>query len=460
MEFYCFGKEIVASVPNGADVAVMQELWNGFCFRVGRLKTQNGVQDRIGFGEATYLPIADGEEYTVCIRPEGIGLVGRDHASLMRAFGALLARIELCAGEKDTLCLPCGEIRGVYSVARRMIHLCVFPETDLSMLRRLVRLCGVLSYTHVVLEFWGMLKYDCLHELAWSNAFSKEQIAPVIREARAMGMEPIPMINHLGHASSCRIDTGKHVVLDQNPALQYLFTPDGWCWDIFSQDVRALLKEMRRELCELFGEGEYFHIGCDEAHIYSSEYYPMAGLCDYLASLTREVLSEGRRPILWGDMIVPYDCSSEKPEKAVAAWERAKRMKPLMDALAPQSVIADWHYDIKTAPVPSVPEFARQGFDVMGCPWDQPANIDAQHATAVGQKTYGLMMTTWHTMHANLSAILYFARKCGFPKARWSDATGHRNLEIAILLRKVAPTTLPYAECGFAHRQTKEVIDW
>lgn len=460
MEFYRFGKEIVASVPEAADVEVLRELWNGFSFCIGALKTQNGVQNRIGFGNAAYLPLDAGEEYTVCIRPDGIGLLGRDHASLMRAFGALLIRIELCEGEKDSFCIPCGEIRGVYSVERRMIHLCVFPETDLSMLRRLVRLCGVLSYTHVVLEFWGMLKYDCLPELAWPHAFSKAEIAPIIREARAMGVEPIPMINHLGHASACRIDTGKHVVLDQNPTLQYLFTPDGWCWNVFSKDVCALLKEMRRELCVLFGSGEYFHIGCDEAHIYSSEYYPMEGLCNYLRDLTREVFAEGRRPILWGDMIVPYDCSSDKPEKAAAAWERAAQMKPLMQALAPQSVIADWHYDIKTAPVPSVLEFARNGFDVLGCPWDTPANIDAQHATAVQQSTYGLMMTTWHTMHANISSILYFARKCGFPKARWSDATGHRNLEIATLLRRVAFTTLPYAECGFSHRQTEEVIDW
>ena len=135
-------------------------------------------------------------------------------------------------------------------------------------------------------------------------------------------------------------------------------------------------------------------------------------------------------------------------------------MKLLMQALNVRSVIADWHYSIKTAPVPSVLEFARNGFDVLGCPWDKPANIDAQHTTAVEHKTYGLMKTTWHTMHANISSILYFARKCGFPKAGWSDAAGHRNLEIATLLRRVAPAPLPYAECGFAHRQTEEVIDW
>lgn len=460
MEIYRFEKEIGASAPVGMDFAVLEELWNGFCFRLGHLKLHGGAQNRIGFGNAVYLPPADDEEYTVCIRPEGIGLQARNEASLARAFGALLCRIDLCVGEKDTFFVSCGEIHGRYSITRRMIHLCVFPETDFSMLRRLVRLCGVLSYTHVVLEFWGMVRYDCLHELAWPQAFSKEQISVVIREARALGMEPIPMINHLGHAASCRIDSGKHVVLDQNPTLQYLFTPDGWCWNIFSKDVPALLRKMRQELYDLFGDGAYFHIGCDEALIFSSEYYPAEGLCRYLRTLTDEVVSEGRRPILWGDMILPQDCNSEQPQKAAAAWKQAEQTRKLMNAVNSRSVIADWHYDVTRVPVPTVVEFQKSGFDVLGCPFDQTANIDAQYATATGNATYGLMMTTWHTLYANISTILYCARKCGFPKVDWTDHAGHRNLEIAALLRRVSPTALPYAECGFVHRQIKEVPDW
>ncbi|MBQ9774066.1 MAG: family 20 glycosylhydrolase [Clostridia bacterium] len=457
---YRFSAHTCARVAQTVDREVACELWNGFCNRIGTLECADGDENRIGFGEATYLPLGEGEEYTLCVRPEGVGLQGRDAATLMRAFCALLLRIEQDTSEKDTFWVAAGEVRGAFTVSRRMIHLCVFPETDFSMLRRLARLCGLFSYTHVVLEFWGMLQYDCMQELAWGHAFSKEQIAGVIRELRAMGVEPIPMINHLGHASSCRIDSGKHVVLDQNPRLQSLFTPDGWCWNIFSPASRALLRQMRHELYELFGEGEYFHIGCDEAHIFSSEYYPMSGLCDYLSGLTAEVIAEGRRPILWGDMIVPYDTNSECPERVEAALKQEVRMRPLMSALHPQSVIADWHYDIKTSPIPSIEHFLEAGFDVVGCPWDNVANIDAQYAMAQEAQTYGLMMTTWHTLHSGMSSMLYFARKCGFPKSPWSDYTGHRNLEIATLLRKVTSEALPYAETGFSHRQTAEVISW
>ncbi len=457
---YRFGKCTTAQIPLGMDAALLQELWSGFSYRIGSLQTVFGEDLHIAIGDASYLPLEAGDEYTLCIREGGIGICAADQKGLARAFSALLIRIELATGEKDTFALACEDIHGKFNISRRMIHLCVFPETTLVSLRRLVRLCGVLSYTHIILEFWGMLKYDCLAELAWPNAYSKEEIAPIIREARALGMEPIPMINHLGHAAACRIDCGKHVVLDQNPTLQYLFTPDGWCWDIFSPEVRALLKAMREELCALFGSGEYFHIGCDEAHIYSSEYYPIEGLCRYLGELTAEVTAEGRRPILWGDMILPYDLNSDNPQKVAAAEQRAPGMRPLLDAIHPNSVIADWHYEVKHAPVPTIVEYKKAGVDVIGCPWDNHANIDAHHTTAVDQNTYGLMMTTWHTLHSGTNSILYFARKCGFPKAPWSDHAGHRNLEIATLLRRVTSETLSYHDCGLCARQTEEIYDW
>lgn len=459
-KYYRFGSVTEACVDPLLNREMLCELWRGFCFRAGELRVAEGGNCCIAIGNARFLSLEEDEEYAVSISEGGIGIVGRDTASLMRGFCAMLIRIEMRETGKLPFFAECGEIRSRFTVARRMIHLCVFPETDPVALQRLVRLCGVLSYTHVVLEFWGMLRYECLPELSWKNAFSKEEIAPIIREARALGMEPIPMINHLGHASACRIDSGKHVVLDQNPSLQWMFTADGWCWNVFSERVRALLRKMRKELCDLFGEGEYFHIGCDEAHIFSSDYYSQNGVAEYLKELTGEIAKEGRRPMLWGDMILPYDCNSDKPEKYTAAWEKAKQTRVLLNSLAPESVIADWHYDAKKAPIETVLEYQKEGFDVVGCPWDTPANIDAHHKTATDNKTYGLMMTTWHTLNSGTNAILYFARKCGFPKAPWSDAAGHRNLEIATLLRRLSPRALEYFETGFCHRQIKETFNW
>ncbi|MBQ7336632.1 MAG: family 20 glycosylhydrolase [Clostridia bacterium] len=456
--YYWLDPSVTATVPTDADTPFLKTLWHHFCYRASTLNTQIGTSYQIGIGNATYLPLQNGEEYTVCIRPDGIGICGQDRATLMRGFSAFLIQIEMTADGR--LRAACQDIRGRFSISRRMIHLCVFPETSLPTLARLVRLCGVLSYTHVVLEFWGTLRYDCLRELAWPEAFDKEDIRPILQEARVLGMEPIPMVNHLGHASSSRIDCGKHVVLDQNPRLQSLFTPDGWCWNIFDEQPKKLLRRMREELYELFGNGAYFHIGCDEAHLYSSSYYPANGLPDYLKAVTDEVVSEGRRPILWGDMIVAYNTNSDSEEKRITAAKQTEKTITLLNSLHPQSVIADWHYEIKSAPIPSTVLFQKHGFDVLGCPWDAPANINAHHQTALECHTYGILQTTWHTLHSGTSAILYGARRYGFPKAPWSNATGHRNLEIATLLRRVSFEPLSYRDCGFCNRQTAELFNW
>lgn len=459
-KYYFFDKCVTAAFPAELDTDVLCELWKGFCPGAGGLFVTEGKKNAIVIGDAAPLPLSPKEEYTLAIRPTGIAILAVDKNALVRGFSALLMQIRAVSGKSGAYCAPVCDIHGHFTVTRRMIHLCVFPNTTLTVLRRLVRLCGVLSYTHVILEFWGMLRYDALSELAWKNAYTKEEIAPILREARALGMEPIPMINHLGHASACRLDSGKHVVLDQNPSLQYLFTPDGWCWDIFSDASRTLLCKMREELYELFGEGSYFHIGCDEAYLYSSEYYPLEGLRRYLNDLTNDVVKEGRRPILWGDMIVPYDTNSASEEKRLAALPVEEKMRPLLLALHPDSIIADWHYETFVSPVRSSMIFKNAGFEVLGCPWDKPENIDAHYETAVHHGTDGLMMTTWHTLHTMTHLILYFARKCGLPKTDWSDHAGHRRLEVAAILRKLSPPGTSYADSGFCARQLKDTFDW
>ena len=459
-KYYVFDSCVKASASRDLDLDTLCDLWRGFCAGTEGLRFTEGSQSTIIIGDAAPMPLDEGDEYTLVIRETGIAILGRDRDSLSRGFSALLLQIRAVSGKPGAYCAPVCEIHGSFSVSTRMIHLCVFPNTTLPVLRRLVRLCGVLSYTHVVLEFWGMLRLDVLPELAWENAYTKEEVAPILRDARALGMEPIPMLNHLGHAAACRIDSGKHVVLDQNPSLQYLFTPDGWCWDIFSDASRKLLKQIRRELYDFFGEGSYFHIGCDEAHLYSSEYYPLEGLKNYLRDLTQEVIAEGRRPILWGDMIVPYDTNADTEEKRLAASLMEERMRPILHALHPESVIADWHYDTLTSPVRSSLIFKEAGFEVLGCPWDKYKNVDAHYDTAIHYGTDGLMMTTWHTLHTIMPLLLHCARRCGLPKTDWSDHAGHHKLEVATILRKLSPNGESYADSGFCARQLQDTFAW
>ena len=430
-----------------------KNLWKCCSCDCSELEMVKGEDLTFVIGEVSVPCLEENSEYAIRVTENGVAIRGKDYNGLLRGFSALCLKIgykDLHKG-KESFYIPDAEYQGKYKISNRMIHFCVFPETDYEIIRKYIRLAGIMQYTHVVLELWGMIKYDCLAELSWDNAFTKDQVKELVAEIRGFGMEPIPMFNQLGHATASRSCSGKHVVLDRNPRLSYLFTPDGWSWDVSSDEVFALLKAVRKELCEVFGVGEYFHIGCDEAYFYvrSDEHRKL--LPGYLKKLTDEVVKEGRRPMMWMDMLLPpmgdgY-CTFAKPEEA----------DMLNSSINPATVAVDWQYDVNTAPLKSSLYLKDKGFDVMGAPWFNYGNIKAHVATVCDNNLFGIMETTWHTVPTKIHSIVFCAKNCGAATFDWAT-TGDTSLmvfgeETATLLRKVAFETLPYELCGWLKDQ-------
>lgn len=334
-----------------------------------------------------------------------------------------------------------------YKIKNRMVHICVFPENDLYFIKKLIRLSAVCQYTHIVIEFWGTLKYDCLKELSWPQAFTKEEAKELIKECRELGIKPIPMFNQLGHASASRECYGKHVVLDQNPTLQHLFTPDGWAWDITSDEVFDLLKKIRLELYEVFGEGEYIHIGCDEAFYISHSDELRQKLSSFLNKLTNEVVKEGRRPMLWVDMLL------EKSKfKDCVGFAREGEVETLRNATNPLTVFVDWQYDTKAVPIPTLEHLKDSGHEVIGAPWYSEGNFVAHIKTVTEYSLNGIMLTTWHTLKQHMRSILACAKFCGAKSFTWAGFSAV-NIETATLLRRLSFEGNTYSDSGFSKEQ-------
>lgn len=437
---------ITVTADERMDNQTVRQLWNSFTLERCQLEICLGEANTLILGECSLPNLEEGSEYALRITPSGAAVRGRDFGGLMRGYFALLMKMEYASGK---VLLQPAEEQSHYLMKNRMIHLCVFPESDLLFIRKMIRLAGLCQYTHLVLEFWGMLRYDCLKELSWPHAFSKEEAAEIIREIREFGMEPVPMFNQLGHASASRVKFGKHVVLDQNPALQELFTPDGWAWNIHSKEVEKLLAQVRAELYELFGPGEYMHIGCDEAYYYTRCDEERAAMPAFLNRLTSEVASEGRRPMLWMDMLLergrhPGYTATCKPED----------VEPLIRALHPSSVMVDWQYDVGQAPVETLLDLKPWGYDIIGAPWLHKANYEAHADTVTQNGLFGVMLTTWHVLHEQTPGILGCAKKLGAAQFPWSSYSGPRE-ETATLLRRVSFEGNTYENCGWSRRQIK-----
>ncbi len=455
--YYYFEKETLASGWSGLNNKTLLELWNGFCFHAGFLTVSNNGDECFGFktGETDYPALQQGQEYIVEVTEKGISIIAVNQESLIRGFMALILRIEavsLAEGQECFRIAVC-HLASRYTINMRMIHFCVFPETSAAFLRKFIRLAGILQYTHLILEFWGMLKYDCLKELSWENAYSKDQLKVLIQEIENMGMHAIPMFNHLGHASGCRVSGGKHVVLDQNPRLATLFAEDGWAWNIENPEAHALLKKIRAELYDLFPNTEYIHLGCDEVYSYESGDDNQAKMRQYLHDLIEEVKSEGKKPIIWGDMLLnpeacmvekPYFCGCDTPENAVK----------MAECIPKDTIIADWHYDVQQAPIKTSLYLKEHGFSVLGTPWHRSDNCKAFVDTIRNYDLMGILVTTWHTLSEKMTQIIAAAVLCGAYHSPWAGLSKNEiETETATILRKAYFVRGNYAEAGWTDSQ-------
>ena len=455
---FIFGRKVEARAHFSLANELFAELWQGYTFSASELNIQS--TDRFIFTVGDAAPVdCDEYDYVLRVTESGISLASSTREGLARGFITLIERIEpVELSDNVRLKIDCCEIKDKPRLAVRMVHICVFPETELSFFRRIMRLCGMLKYSHVIVEFWGMLKFDCLAELSWSCGFTKEQVRPILDEVRAMGVEIVPMFNHWGHATSCRLISGKHVVLDQNPSLQTLFSRWGWSWNIERADVRELHRAIRRELCELCGEGDFFHLGCDEVYECEEDVHMTEVFLKYLHELTDELRAEGRRPIIWGDMFLynhgeGYDkyhfhCKNQEIEKLL--FEKADR----------RVIIADWEYDAVKKPLRSSLLFKEQGFDVICCPWDNTdANVIANVETVKENGLFGVMHTTWHTLTKDargMKRLLLSAASC------WQNesipttgiySSGNQLVRIASAWRKIYPLCDSCTESGWTPKQ-------
>lgn len=453
--YFYFGAALRGTGDSRLNNETIRSLWKGFCFQAGSLSLAEGSAFSFRTGTQELPRIPDGKEFALRVTEEGIALAARDYPALARGMMVLLMRVEpvdLTEGQERFRIESCA-LESRYTVQTRMLHLCVFPETTPDFLRKCLRLAGVMQYTHLVLEFWGMLKFDCLKELSWENAFSKEFAGQLGKEARDLGMDVVPMLNHLGHASACRVSGGKHVVLDQNPRLAPLFSPDGWSWNLRSPRVPDLLRELRRELYEVFPGAQYFHLGCDEVYSYETGDEAQALMARFLRDRIEEVLREGKRPIIWGDMLLnsqacgvgkPYFCGCDTPEHA----------RQLLEAIPRETVIADWHYDVLQPPVKTSIYLKQQGFQVLGAPWFQRENCRAYVDTVRDSGLMGIMVTTWHTLAQQMPHVVTDALLCGAYQSPWSGPEDSRvRTETAALLRKVSGPAATYAQAGWTDSQ-------
>ncbi|MCY2987217.1 MAG: family 20 glycosylhydrolase [Planctomycetota bacterium] len=453
-------KLAVGGDSDPALVQMLQETWQRFTFGTVELAVTRDAS--LTAGQFTLSGARPPQRqpkatYSLKVDAAGIAASATDAAGVRHAWFTLLQLLEAdesAAGGGPVFTLPQVEIHDWPALKFRGLHLCIFHETSPLMIEKAIRLAAFFKFTHVVLEFWGMLRLDAMRELSWPEAWPKAEAGRLIGIARNMGLEVVPMFNCWGHATACRIKHGRHVVLDQNPRLAPLFEPDGWTWCLTNPRTQDLLRRVCDELIEFAGPGQFFHIGCDEAYSHATcdrcrQADRVQLFADHINNLAAHLEKRGRRAIMWGDALLE---SGKWPAGFAANGSPALPTHEALDRVSRKIMIADWHYDVTKGEVPTLAHFHGRGFETLACPWNSPSNIRTL-AKAASANQSGLLMTTWHHLVQSIPTLAYTAN------CAWSQdqtALGMRQMDwslmraaTAAVLRKLVPADGKFERAGW-----------
>ncbi len=406
---------------------LFEELWNNFTFGYSTLAlefSKNIPEHTMRIGSGTAVLEAD-REHAISITENGIAAAAEDEIGLIHAFATILQMITPMSFEKgnESFYINGCEIQDKPALEFRGMHLAV-TRNNINIIRKCVRLCGLMKHSYIMFEFFGSLKFDCMKELAFDDAYTKEDFAPIIEEAHAWGMEIIPMFNHLGHAACAKNQDGHHVVLTNAPEKALLFEPDGWTYCVSNPETIELQKKIRRELIELCGEGKYFHAGGDEAYSFGtcdvcSKKDSAKLFAEFFNDIAEDMKQFGRRVMIWGDTLLDfewnrkYDIFGHKYEGTVGTGKDTHNAVKYLDR---SIIVTDWQYTIWDEDVLTSKHLKNLGFDVIpasGC--EEVKNTDALTQAAKKEGYAGVLQTVW-TAEFPYILIVRIGTDC------WSDS--------------------------------------
>ncbi len=452
---------------------IAPELFSNFCSEKAVLSVVRvDREEKVAF--VSYKAVSDrscratDEDYELTVDEMGASLLFSDVCGLSHAFSTLLQLISAYDRKNGLLHISYCHIADSPAMAFRGMHLAVFPETPYALIRKMVRLCGLLKYSHIALEFFGTYRFDCFPYLGWKGdgSLTREQLAAIVREGRGMGVEFIPFLNHFGHAAFSRYRSGKHVVLDQAPEYEELFEPCGWTWDIENPETLSLLSSLRHELCEIFGKGSYFHIGCDEAFVEDGsddgfETHDNDRFTAHVNTLTKELLAMGRTPIMWGDMLLPKDEFPYPYCRNVSF--RCLDAERNLGNLNRDIIVDDWQYNIDGDKDETVKYFLDRGIEpsrLILSPWKKPSNIRGRCDIVKKLGLGGVLGTVWHSLRTDYGVIPYTACHAWSEDASYTERFTMDRLKSNTMqnLRKLLPCHGCYEEAGVLEGQVPFVI--
>lgn len=327
------------------------------------------------------------EGYRLEISDKGITISGADRAGVRNGLRTLAL---LLRAERSRLTLPLGTITDYPRTAWRGVHQFVGPQALSFQSNLMERVLGPLKFNATVLQCertdWETTKGN---ETALT--MPKKDLVQLVARYREIGIEPIPLVQSLGHAEWIFANK-QNLDLAVNPNQPYTLDPR-------KARTRQLLTDLWTEVAQAI-KPKIVHFGLDEIDTRGLPDDPTfadrlwAQQAPFLQSLANKL---GVKSMVWGDMMLH---PSEAPDAANAPSTQSASTR--RRALNQGTYIADWHYKDSSDPnvFISLNLWKKAAMNPIAATWFRPNNIRGFTLAAIDAGA-GTLQTTWAGYESN-----------------------------------------------------------
>jgi hexosaminidase len=249
----------------------------------------------------------------------------------------------------------------------------------------LIPMLGKLKFSSV-LVMSNYVQWDGSKGFAHPGGASKAEAKRIADLIRAYGMEPIPLLETLGH-TQWLFYGGQNKDLMQDPD-----SKDPFAYDTLNERTYQVLLPILSEIVEVF-KPKFVHIGHDEVR--NRDRFPARAngialgfeklFVDDTIRLRDHLKSLNVGTMIWHDV----------------ALSEAYREK-ILPALPKDIVITNWHYETN-GDYPSLRLARDAGFPVIGASWFASGNPEAMARAVLKDNIFGALQTRWTGYFGNSS---------------------------------------------------------
>ncbi len=270
----------------------------------------------------------------------------------------------------------------------RALHVVLDGHSDLFHTALVERILSRYKFNTLIAES-EYVRWESAPAIWHSGGATKAQAAAVVASARAHLIEPVPLIQTLGH-SGWLFHNDQNLDLLEMPAE---LAPARFAYDPLNPRVYEVVLPILDEAISLFGAGR-LHIGHDEVrNVVPFPWSPEGRRLGFAELFLQDVLrlhghlrSRGVETMMWGDVLLNTEYAAE--------WARLPR----------DIVVVDWQYHAAVR-YPSIERLRSLGFPVLAASWHRPGNIASLSADARRAGASGMVQTTWTGYFGNRAAL-------------------------------------------------------